>query len=381
MLPRRRMRACRKKACKKELKQKAQVIRPKKRVKQVEHRRKQIQVRKPKKIKKVKKVKKVTKAKTKAKTIPATSRICRRNGYLYTSCRRKTISFDPRGKSAPAFESMGQSKSTTYCKLAARVLMDLGHIMGVSYQLERAINERGKKSLCDVLGTFFPVDCMKGWRITNFLGAGSFGFVFSIRDYNNKRGALKIVRDEANFSVKKEIEMQNKFNDLKLSPDVLDHCSFKPRNGGRVHFIIMERIDGVIDNFLQRKSHRPLLNTLIERLFQIIQTMDRNKFTHGDFHTENIGYVYRRGDNPGRIQIIDHGMSSCTGSTPELEVVQLLRTLDSRYCPKIHPANQKFVQDKVRDLAWKRFKLKPPRSIGGLENRFVQLRRKLYRER
>jgi len=303
-------------------------------------------------------------------------------GMPHRAHHHKTIHFDPRGLSAPAINSHAHSKSATYCKLTHRNMMELGHTFGVSFKLEKAIEERGKRSLCEVLSDFFPVECLKGWRITSFLGAGSFGYVFSIRNSHNKRGVLKIVRDEANFSVDKEIVVQKKFHELGLSPGVIDHCSYKPPRGGdRVHFILMERIDGVIDNFLMKKSHHKLLDTLVDRLFQIIKKMKDKNLTHGDFHSENIGFVYRRGDNPGTIQIIDHGMSIENGSNPELELVQFMRTIESRYSPKMNPDNRKFIKQKVHAMSKSMFNINLPKSLNGLENRFITLRRKLYQMR
>ena len=403
MLPPRRMRACRRKikpARKPAKKPAKRVIRPRK-AKKVRKPRKVVKKRKitprrrkrkPRKVVKKRKItprrrkrkpakkkprKRVTKirAKSMSKTSPHA-------GIPHRAHHHKTIHFDPRGLSAPAFNSMAHSKSTTYCKLSHRNMMDLGHTFGVSYKLEKAMEERGKRSLCEVLSDFFPVNCLKGWRITNFLGAGSFGFVFSIRNGQNKRGALKIVRDEANFSVDKEIEMQKKYYKLGMSPNVIDHCSYKPPRGGdRVHFILMERIDGVIDNFLMNKSHHKLLDTLVDRLFQIIKKMKDNNLTHGDFHSENIGFVFRRGDNPGKIMVIDHGMSTGNGYNTELELVQFMRTIESRYSPKMNADNRKFIKQKVTEMAKSMFNITLPRSLGGLENRFVTLRRKLYAQR
>ena len=409
MLPPRRMRACRRrkpgaKCVKRVIKpykkretkrrkrpRKKRVIRPRKRrvAKKVKKPRKKRvirprkrrvgkRVRRVKKVKKVKKVKDMETQTEKHVTFSKTHSL----GIPHRAHHHKTIHFDPRGLSAPAHKSHAHSKSTTYCKLTHRNMMELGHTFGVSYKLEKAIEERGKRSLCEVLSDFFPVQCLKGWRITNFLGAGSFGYVFSIRNSHNKRGALKIVRDEANFSVDKEIIVQKKFHDLGLSPGVIDHCSYKPPRGGdRVHFILMERIDGVIDNFLMKKSHHKLLDTLVDRLFQIIKKMKDKNLTHGDFHSENIGFVYRRGDNPGTIQIIDHGMSIENGSNPELELVQFMRTIESRYSPKMNPDNRKFIKQKVHAMSKSMFNINLPKSLNGLENRFITLRRKLYQKR
>ena len=381
MLPPRRMRACRRKikpARKPARKPAKRVIRPRKakKVRKVVKKRKITPRKRKSKKKPVKRVKRVTiRAKSNSKT-------AKYAGIPHRAHHHKTIHFDPRGLSAPAFNSMAHSKSTTYCKLSHRNMMDLGHTFGVSYKLEKAMEERGKRSLCEVLSDFFPVNCLKGWRITNFLGAGSFGFVFSIRNGHNKRGALKIVRDEANFSVDKEIDMQKKFHKLGMSPNVIDHCSYKPPRGGdRVHFILMERIDGVIDNFLMKKSHHKLLETLVDRLFQIIKKMKDNNLTHGDFHSENIGFVFRRGDNPGNIQIIDHGMSTGNGHNTELELVQFMRTIESRYSPKMNADNRKFIKQKVTEMAKSMFNITLPRSLGGLENKFVNLRRKLHKQR
>lgn len=293
----------------------------------------------------------------------------------------KTIHFDPRGLDAPVYNSNAHSKSHAYCNMTHRNIIGLGHTMGITYQLEKAVDNRGKKSLCEVLNDFFPVRCLKGWRITNFLGAGSFGYVFSTRNSKNERGALKIVRDEANFSVDKEIVMQKKYHKLGLSPGIIDHCSYLPKGGDRIHFIIMERIDGVIDDFLQKKSHHKLLETLMDRLFQIIKKMHVNKITHGDFHSENIGFLYRRGDNPGTIQVIDHGMSTDKGSSPELELVQFMRTIEPRYSPKMNSDNRKFIKTRAHYMAKKMFNITLPKTLAGLENKFVTLRRKLYRER
>lgn len=361
MYPQQRIRVCRKK--------------PQKRVKKV------IRPRRKKAVKAVKSTKKLDRTQP-YKSSKSTKKLDRSQPYKSSRSSPKsvlkTIHFDPRGDHAKTYKSFAQSRDTRYCNMSHHTLMDLGHTMGISYELDRAANNRGKKNFCEVLTEYFPVNCLKGWRITNFLGAGTFGFVFSIRSGTSRRGALKVVKDEANFSVAKEIAMQKRFHKLGMSPPVIDHCSYTPKGGERVHFILMERIDGVIDSFLQKRAPSNLLDTMVDRLFQIIQKMEKENLTHGDFHTENIGFVYKRANTPGNIQIIDHGMSSDKGSNPELEVVQFLRTIESRYSPRMDSQNRKLVKARVHKLACEKFGLKIPKTLNALESRFVNLRRKLY---
>ena len=178
-----------------------------------------------------------------------------------------------------------------------------------------------QKEPCKTLQSFFPKKCIpKEWRITNVLGAGSFGFVFSTRGPGNERGALKVMKEDRDVDVEHETRIGIKFHGLGLGPEIKSHCTFKPKGGVTIHLIHMSRIDTTVEKYLAVDRTDAQIENVVDKLFKAISTMEENGITHGDFHFGNIGFK-----NNNTLQIIDFGFSTDKVSMPILDIYQLIR--------------------------------------------------------
>lgn len=288
-----------------------------------------------------------------------------------------TINFDPRGSKAKPFVSKAKSKKKEYCGITDDVVYHLAHDKEMGEKLIEDMGSRGSKSKCQVLKDYLPEDFLGEWRITKFLGYGSSGTVFSTRGPHNQRGALKIVREKLS-DVKKEMKMQKKFHKLGLGPDIIKFDSFKSKSRKTIHLIHMERIDGTIGSYLKSPVGKKQLKKLMERFFRIIKIMVDNKLTHGDLHSENIGFVYSRGEKAGKIQVIDYGISRDKYVNPELTLIQFLRVNHRLIQPEMNSDNRKFVNKYLREKAFKIYGIRFPRSLDDITYRMIDLREKMY---
>lgn len=288
------------------------------------------------------------------------------------------INFDPRGSKAKAFVSKAKSKRKEYCGLTDDVIKHLAYEKEMGPKLSENMGNRGTKTKCQVLKEYLPEGFLQDWRITKFIGIGSSGTVLSTRGPHNQRGALKIVRKKLS-DVKKELRMQKKFHKLDLGPGILKHVSFKPEGSRKtIHLIHMERIDGTIATYLEKPVSKTQLKKFMDRFMRIIKIMLDNNVTHGDLHSENIGFVYNRGEKVGKIQINDYAISRDKYSNAELSMIQFLRVNHRLIQPDMNPDNRKFVNKYLRQQAKKIYGIKFPRGLNGITNRVVELRENMY---
>lgn len=206
-----------------------------------------------------------------------------------------------------------------------------------------------KKEPCKTLQAFFPKKCLpKGWRITNVLGAGSFGFVFSTRGPGNERGALKVMKEDKDVDVAHETRIGIRFHGLGLGPEIKSHCTFKPKGGVTIHLIHMSRIDSTIAKYLSVDRTGSQIENIVDKLFKAISTMEENGITHGDFHFGNIGFK-----NNNTLQIIDFGFSTDKVAMPIVDIYQLIRVnlFYNVEIKPVTPGNQKKFDTLAREYA------------------------------
>lgn len=275
--------------------------------------------------------------------------------------------------------SCDKSKSADYCNIPGYVMMELSEMFHVENEMSRTLMASPTKTYCEVLTKMMPASCMRQWRITKFMGRGASAYVFGCRHRKtNSAGALKIFSANDSSLVRSEVKSHNIFSKLHLSPKIISHCSLR-KGRRRIYFLNMSRVDTTLYKWLAERRSKKLLDGLITRIFDILVLMEKHNITHGDFHLDNIGFVYGRGREPGRIKILDYGYASTARAMPEIELVQFVRTLHSRYTPRINRENANYIIKQVRSESMRQFGLSIPRSLTHLEERFTQLRRKLKR--
>lgn len=296
------------------------------------------------------------------------------------TCRGGGFKFNARGDDASCFKSCPKSRGPAFCDIPYDVMQDLGDMLNASTEMEDMIENNPKLSFCMIIDKMLPASCMRGWRLTRFLGRGIAGYVFASRHCKTRAaGALKIQVSgdrQTTMSHSREVSTHKKFTSAQLSPKIHAYCSTR-KFGGTIFFLNMTRIDTVLDEWLRTRRSKNVIDQLVDRLFEMIRVMDKKGYAHGDLHGANIGFVYKRRGAPGRIQILDHGFATTKTSLPEIEVVQFLRTLDKRYSRRVHEPTAKYLRDRFVAEARRIYGFKISKNINSLEKEFSRLRKKL----
>lgn len=290
--------------------------------------------------------------------------VCKGNGVLFNA-------------NTGHFKSCKKSRGAGFCDVPLEVLEELSCMFDFQQELEYAIEDFHNLSRCQLLSKLLPATCMRGWRITRFLGKGKFGYVFGSRNSTtNETGALKIQDVRNKEQIAHEISAHKKFTSLGLSPKIHSYCS-TTKYRKRFFFLNMGRIDTTLYQWLHVKRSKRMLDRLVDRVFDIIVRLDKKGVTHGDLHNENIGFVYARKRTPGKIQVLDHSWSSTGFSFPELEIVQFMRTLGQDFSPRISLETISHIRQRCKEKAKLIFDLNVSRSGRTLDKRFDALHDKL----
>lgn len=287
--------------------------------------------------------------------------------------------FNAKGVKAAPYRSRHRSRNARFCDVPTNVVLTVADLFNVKKKLMTIALDWPDATNCDLLSAALPSKCMRGWRITRFLGRGQFGFVFGTRENKgSKTGALKIQLKGRTSKMQNEIEAHKKFSKLGLSPTIHCHC-LTARTRRSVFFVNMSRIDTTLEWWLQTKRSKQMINLFLEKLFGILEVMRKERITHGDMHLGNIGFVFKRQHTPGRIQLLDHGFASTKGALTELELVQFIRTLHRRFMPRGHRQTIDYLVQRCRVEAMIRYGIRLCKSGTSLDKRFEFLRRKLKR--
>lgn len=295
------------------------------------------------------------------------------------SAAKNDFYFNARGDNAPSFETCVKSADPDFCDIPHHVMQDLGRLLNVSYEMRDMIDDNDDLSYCEIINKLLPQKCLGGWRVSTYLGSGVAGYVFGSHNSKNKKtGALKIQVPGRNHTIKQEVSNHKKFASMGLSPEVHSYCS-RQKFGGTIAFLNMARIDIVVRKWLRTTRSKMVIDQFVEKLFDMIAVMGKQGFTHGDLHSENIGFVYKRTGVPGKIQILDHGYAHTKGSMPLLEIVQFMRSITTRYAPRSHAPTTKYLTKRCIEEAWNIYGFKIRKGINHLEGEFCRLRGKLRR--
>lgn len=252
-------------------------------------------------------------------------------------------------------------------------------MFNVEKQLMRIAKGWPDATNCDLLSAALPAKCMRGWRITKYLGRGAFGYVFASREVKgSKKGALKIQVKGRTSAMKNEITAHKEFSRLHLSPMIHSHC-VTAKHRRSVFFVNMARIDTTLERWLESRRSKAMINLFLDKFFGILEVMRKKGVTHGDMHSGNIGFVYKRQGKPGSIQLLDHGFSSTKGALTELEIVQFVRSMRRAFMPRGHRQTIDYLVQRCREEVRIRYGLRLCRSGSSLDEKFGLLRRKLRR--
>ena len=176
-------------------------------------------------------------------------------------------------------------------------------------------NKSKTESICEAIHVLFPEFVHK---LTKVLGEGAFGYVFGTEGERGEKHALKVIRSGGSSDPVKEINMGLKFANMGIAPKIIAHRKeFVQEKSGRdpeltLYFIEMTRIDGHVEEYLQRKLTKNQIENIVFKIFDIIEKLRSNGYVHGDLHLENIAYI----ESTGQLQVIDYGWSCLLYTSP-----------------------------------------------------------------
>ena len=270
-----------------------------------------------------------------------------------------------------------ESELGGFCVITKDEAHEFGLIFGVSDQIFKGVKNKRKADYCKIFTDFFPSTCLpNGWKLTRVLGKGLSGYVFASIGPNGQRGAFKVTKDETYNSIVSEMEMGNKFNEIGLSPEIKSYCRFTPPGSNvKLHILHMGRIDSTVDQYLSKKRSKEEINILVDKIFETISTIAEAGLTHGDLHSDNIGFI-QDNEGIGKISLIDFGLSSDKISLPEIDAIQAIRQ-NYYKTPKERPTvNKKLFENAIKMKAKKTYGFSFD-NIDYIEERFEQLRDQL----
>lgn len=284
------------------------------------------------------------------------------------------VLFDALGKITRPFRSRTPSTS---CDVPVIVVARLINLLGIKDELMAMERTGADVSVCDILSTLVPATCMRGWRVTAFIGSGQDGYVFGCRPNKGVQSdaALKIMHSTCEKDAREEIERHQAFAALGLSPRVHRHC-MTMKKAHPVFFMRMDTVDATASQWLESKRSNKLIDSFVESIFRVLRFMREKGVTHGDCHLGNIELVFKREGSPGKIQLIDHGHSTTRGAVTEIEIVHLLHSCMHRESVT-HGATNKYLQHRIREQALRVYGIRPSTSKDILRNRAVLLTRKV----
>lgn len=269
-----------------------------------------------------------------------------------------------------------------WCELeviqARRLILKVA--LGRDLRPEDMATAANPNKLCDTITGMLSSSCMRGWKVTRFLSAGSSGHVFRVEHTSGTKAALKVQIGDAK-RLRNEIKCQKAFAKKGLAPKVIRSCSFKPKErlGPRAHaklnkevqnktvtqptldesptsnlvyIIIMEEIAGVLAQWLRRPKSAEQLEKKALQIISLMMAFRKHKLTHGDFHLSNIGYVYTDASKRNmKLMPIDFGRSHIGNAFTSIEVGALMRTLNPDFRTSMHDENRGDLVKHIRKFA------------------------------
>lgn len=211
-----------------------------------------------------------------------------------------------------------------------------------------------------------------GFELKKYIGSGENGSVYLIckskADEDENCRIIKIQQIHNERFIQNEIDMQKAFYARKLAPKIHNTCRF---NKGKTKYIIIEMdpIVGTLESLLHKESNDDFLRSIMAWIINVMEKLCDNKLTHGDFHWRNIGYNVRPDGELDPV-LIDFSWSSSKTCYPRLELIQLLRTIS---LSKMHPKNEKYLEDNIYEIYTTEFNKKLAKNIKAYDKEYDKL--------
>jgi serine/threonine protein kinase len=129
-----------------------------------------------------------------------------------------------------------------------------------------------------------------------------------------------------------EIHLIQEFSKTGLGVSIEKYCFALFDEQYWVAIIIMEKIDGVLEDIMKGQNILPqtTINDICTQIIQIINELDHNNIHHCDLNFGNIGYVHRP-DGGYQLKLIDFGLGVKGNNFRNLDVLSLLKYVLNGY--------------------------------------------------
>lgn len=217
---------------------------------------------------------------------------------------------------------------------------------------EKFTEHMSRKDIYKKYGSQFEAYLPSDYYIVRKSGSGKSGTVYIACTSPLDCFAVKLqyVKNVAVFE--EEIAMQKIFHEHGLAPPIHGYAIYN-HEGNRVGVIKMGKIVTTLSFVLRNRLPESILSTLVDSALDFVEVMCNNNLIHGDMHWDNIG-LNAGLDEKGEVQVypvlIDFGWSSEGQCRPELELIQLLRTITLyRGKEKLDPYNVMYIRKLLYD--------------------------------
>ena len=220
----------------------------------------------------------------------------------------------------------------------------------MSLTLEEAVNNVNKNSLVDCKGyikTTLPSS--RGFYPTNVIKKDQDKIIYMLTNGKENRIAkVYPIQDIGN-----EIELMDRLCKYDICPNVTKNDIFS-KEGIDYVYIEMEMLSGTIEDILKYKLSVNDLDILLVLIIRLLKKLCELNISHGDFHWKNIGFKFDENKNGIHLRLIDFEFGEFV-CNPRLDVLQLIRSIDSKYAPNVNKDNREYLRNKLADIYKNKF--------------------------
>ena len=162
-----------------------------------------------------------------------------------------------------------------------------------------------------------------GDKVKKILGAGEYGAVFLVQEKGTgKTMAVKMTRGSILETTAEEYA-QRKFSHMGLAPRVYK-SSFFGTQKNNLSVVYMEKIDYTLNELLCRATSTSAVRKLVHQTVTLVEKLYVAGLTHGDLHSQNIGFTYNDLTKQYDAVAIDFGFTDWTESNITKDVEALV---------------------------------------------------------
>ena len=163
-----------------------------------------------------------------------------------------------------------------------------------------------------------------GNNINGFISHGKYGIVLS-SEYEKKKSVVKLMTDPQNtfISVQNEFYIGKTFNSIGIGPEMYNYGYKIIEDSIILHFISMSMVDFeyTLKSYFQEEDRTENeINSVLEKVFDILEVLRDNNLVHGDLHLSNIVLF-----NNKEVTLVDFGMSTKCKTFYVVDAIRFIR--------------------------------------------------------